>query len=248
MNVYASFLYKKGLQAIHNQSLEVDPLLVGLEGALEDVYIRSMLACEELRGYYYSISYTPPVGFDWVPICELMEEKRAAACGRVLNNGNRQYLFMFPISETNLAMTPAFMMLLENACKLSSPPSIPQTCYAVGESVEITLKQNAQSPIVTSSDGTVTELNRINTTFIPTAPGVYTLTYDYNNQTREASFFVHISVEEYETYSADTIYLSKTFERNTEGETLFNTMLPSVAVILSALLIFEWGYHYRGKY
>ena len=245
VNVHHSSIYEYGLNITYGPLLTVDPLLEGMEDALTEVYVRNTLVCADLDDLHTLVN---PSRFAWTSVLEPLERSNSVACRRILSSGHRQYLFLFPLSESNLPMTPAFIMLLENACKLASVPSIPQTRYAVGETVEITLKEQAKDPVMQAPDETETELTVKNPTFIPSIPGVHTLTYDYNKQTREASFFVHIPVAEYETYSAQTIYLSKTFERNTEGEMLSNTMLPLIAVIFTVLLIFEWGYHYRGKY
>ena len=257
LNVRMRWVFDEGLVPKYMKMMEIDPLMEGLETAMADVYVRAALACHEMDNYYYYNStrgdYLASIsssGYQWAPVCGFAKYggSAIAACGRVLGNGSRQYLFMFPLSESNLAMTPAFMILLENACRLASAPSIPQTCYAVGEAVEITLKHNAEDALVVQPDGTKIDLLRQKTSFIPTQPGIHTLTYDHNKQSREASFFVHIAAEEYETYRAESIYLSKTAERSEAGELLYDPMLPLMAVILSALLIFEWGYHYRGKY
>ena len=245
VNVHHSSIYEYGLNITYGPLLTVDPLLEGMEDALTEVYVRNTLVCADLDDLHTLVN---PSRFAWTSVLEPLERSNSVACRRILSSGHRQYLFLFPLSESNLPMTPAFIMLLENACKLASAPSIPQTRYAVGETVEITLRDQAKDPVMQAPDETKTELKVKAPTFIPSIPGIHTLTYDYNKQTREASFFVHIPVAEYETYSAQTLYLSKTYVPNTEGEMLSNTMLPLIAVILTALLLFEWGYHYRGKY
>ena len=63
-----------------------------------------------------------------------------------------------------------------------------------------------------------------------------------------ASFFVHIPPSEYETYSGETIYYTNTFDIHRDGRQMTNTLLPFAAVLLTALILFEWGYFYRGKH
>ncbi len=67
-------------------------------------------------------------------------------------------------------------------------------------------------------------------------------------RTRTASFFVHIPPSEYETHSGETIYYTNTFDIQRDGKQMTNTLLPFAAVLLTALILFEWGYFYRGKH
>ncbi len=226
-----------GFHAFLREDLTTDPLFEGMETALMRVYIREYAVCY--------LNENSAIG-SWQAMCGTSFNE-VTGLSRVLKNGTRHYLFMFPISSTNLAMTPAFMILLQNASTLALPPTLPKKDYTVGETVEITLKENAKDPAIKQPLGGKTGLSGSNPTFIPTEPGLHTLTYELNKQTREASFFSRIPASEYETYSADTIFMSKPFERDTQDKLLSSSMLPLVAVLLSALLIFEWGYHYRGK-
>ena len=216
--------------------LTVDPLMEGVDNALMDVYIRK----------YVDTYIAPTVTPAWTPLLGV-SSRYPMGLVRELRSGARHYLFLFPISETNLAMTPAFLMILNNAVTLALPPSLPQKAYAVGETVEMTLKKKAENPAIKQPDGTLTTLHGESPTFVATKPGLYALTYDLNNQSREAAFFVHIPILEYETYSTDTVYFSKPLETSAKDKLLSSSMLPWIAVILSALLVFEWGYHYRGK-
>ena len=196
---------------------------------------------------------------------------------RILDNGARHYIFLFPISQSNLALTPAFPMLLQNACGLAAPPPFAMPHYAVGDTVELSLGEEVRSPTMTTLDGTVTELADA-AAFVPTYPGIYTLSYDVvrkhpendpagdffapwpdsDNEeetesgeelrARTSSFFVHIPPSEYETCSGETIYYTNTFDIRRDGKQMTNTLLPFAALLLTALLLFEWGYFYRGKH
>lgn len=216
---------------------KADPLFEGTEELLPQVYIGQGL---RLR--------SSSLLDEWSPVC-LNENRSTDTCWRrETASGHAHYLFPFPMSESNLAMTPAFMQILENAVAIAAPPVIPKTQYTVGEQVSFSLKDGAASPTVTDERETVTELSVRRPLFVPSTPGAHTLTYELNGIQREASFFVHLSPDAYETYSAETIFLSKDFEREVMGEQLTSSAVPTVALILLALLIFEWGYHYRGKY
>jgi len=200
------------------------------------------------------------------------------ALRRILDNGARHYIFLFPISQSNLALTLAFPMLLQNACGLAAPPPFEMPHYAVGETVVLSLGEEAQSPTMTTPNGTVTELAD-SAAFVPTYPGIYTLSYDVvrkppekdpagsffegfdsntegeeetepdeEPRTRTSSFFVHIPPSEYEAYSGETLYYANTFDIHRDGKQMTNTLLPFAALLLTALLLFEWGYFYRGKH
>ena len=233
------------ISAFLRDDLTVDPLFKDTETAILDVHINKYVETPFSRG---GITVLPPEQqqTSWESICGGISGE-VMGLSRVLDNGTRHYLFLFPISSTNLAMTPAFMILLRNAATLALPPSLPKKEYTVGETVEMTLKDHAKSPAITQPWGDILELNGQKPTFVPTEPGLHTLTYELNKQPRKASFFVRIPEAEYETYSADSIFLSKPLERGSQGQLLSTSMLPFAAALLSALLIFEWGYHYRGK-
>ena len=281
--MYVAPIYcgETGLERVYDRDLELDPLLEGMDKALLDVYVR-----------YYSSSRlygNPYITFGWQSFCSPISASTAEeALGyrRVLDNGTRHYMFTFPLSETNLAMTPAFLMLLKNACNLAAPPAMEKTRYPVGETVELNLRGVPKSIAITAPDGTVTNLTGSNPVFVPASPGIHTLTYESMHmpdssdspthftyqytedgyylivpvekdpeetgevtlRTRTAAFFAHIPLSEYETYSGDTIYYHNTFDMDRDGKLLTTTLLPFAAVILSALLILEWGYYYRGKH
>ncbi|MBQ9781462.1 MAG: VWA domain-containing protein [Clostridia bacterium] len=233
------------ISAFLRDDLTVDPLFKDMETAILDVHINKYVETPFSRG---GITVLPPEQqkTSWESICGGISGE-VMGLSRVLDNGTRHYLFLFPISSTNLAMTPAFMILLRNASTLALPPSLPKKAYTVGETVEITLKENAKEAAIKQPMKGQAELSGTSPTFVPTEPGLHTLTYELNKQSRKASFFVFIPEAEYETYSADSIIMSKPFERSSRDKLLSSSMLPLVAVLLSSLLIFEWGYHYRGK-
>ncbi len=218
------------------EDLTADPLLEGMDAALADVCVQRYVDT------YVAPTVTPP----WTPLFGI-SSRDPMGLVRELRTGACHYLFLFPISETNLAMTPAFLMLLRNATAIALPPSLPQKEYTVGETVAITLKEKAKDPAIRKPDESLTELSGKEPTIIPAEPGLYTLTYKLNKQTREAAFFVRIPVGEYETYSTDTVYFSKPFEGSSEDTLLSSDTLPLAAALICALLILEWGYHYRGK-
>ena len=128
------------------------------------------------------------------------------------------------------------------APEASTPAPAPEA-----ETVEITLREQATDPVLRLPLGGKAELSGKNPTFVAAEPGLHTLTYDLGGHAREASFFARIPASEYEAFSAESIIMTKTFERNTEDRLLSSDMLPWAAVLIGALLIVEWGYHYRGK-
>lgn len=262
-----------GLTPQYDMRLEIDPIWTGMDSALQDVYVHLVNRYIITRGNSLE---NGTMGI-WEPILGSESTGLNMTLRRILDNGARHYIFMFPISQSNLALTPAFPMLLQNACGLASPPPFEKPHYAVGETVELSLGENAQSPVMTTPDGTMTELAD-SAAFVPTYPGLYTLSYDVvrkppeNDPTgdldldswfdeneeetdpdedlrsRTASFFVSIPPSEYETYSGETIYYTNTFDIHRDGKQMTNTLLPFAAVLMTALLLFEWGYFYRGKH
>lgn len=216
---------------------DIDPLFEGTVEAIRDVYFAQRNSF--LSGFHRG---------GWNDVCHDDSQITSMCIHRQTDMGYHQYMFTFPISASNLALTPAFMIILENARNIASPPTLPRTAYTVGEQVSFSLKDGTMEPKVTDSDDTVTNLALKAPTYIPTAPGVHILTYELNDIAREASFFVHISSEEYEDYSTESLFLNKEFDRSMAGELLTTSAVPAVAIALLALLIFEWGYHYRGKY
>lgn len=232
-----------GISAFLREDLSVDPLFEGMETAMLYVHVRQYI----YTPYSRDLNLMPPqIKPTWEPLCGGAAHE-VLGLSRVLNNGNRQYLFLFPISESNLAMTPAFMMLLRNATTLALPPAFPKKSFTVGETVEITLREQATDPVLRLPLGGKAELSGKNPTFVAAEPGLHTLTYDLGGHAREASFFARIPASEYEAFSAESVIMTKTFERNTEDRLLSSDMLPWAAVLIGALLIVEWGYHYRGK-
>ena len=263
-----------GLTPQHDLRLEIDPLWAGMDAALRDVYVRLLYRCS-IR----NTSLDNGILDIWEPILGAEYADLNMTLRRILDNGTRHYIFLFPISQSNLALTPAFPMLLQNACGLAVPSPLERSHYAVGETVELSLGEVSQSPTMTTPDGTVTELADA-AAFVPTYPGMYTLSYDVvqkpsendplgdlfdrldendteseeeaepeeKPRTRTASFFVHISPSEYETHSGETIYYTNTFDIQRDGKQMTNTLLPFAAVLLTALILFEWGYFYRGKH
>ena len=275
LRIEAGYCGRTGLSPQYDMRLEIDPLWAGMDAALQDVYVRLVNHCT-LRGRDNSV-VNGTIGI-WEPVLESESTGLNMTMRRILDNGARHYIFPFPISQSNLALTPAFPMLLQNACGLAAPPPLDKPHYTVGETVELSLGEEAQSPTMTSPNGTVTELAD-SAAFVPTYPGIYTLSYDVvrkppekdpvggffegfdsntegeeetepdeEPRTRTSSFFVHIPPSEYETYSGETIYYANTFDIHRDGKQMTNTLLPFAALLLTALLLFEWGYFYRGKH
>lgn len=186
-----SFYGKTGMELIYDRQLELDPLFDGMETALQDVYVRHFRDFDLRTSHLVNLTNI----FDWETICGSPVSNTTSswlsqftfACRRILNNDARQYLFTFPISETNLSLTPAFLMLLKNACTLAAPPTLEKSHYAVGELVGMNMKDGAKSPAVTDPDGTVTELRGTSPTFVPTRPGIHTLTYEMDQEAPEIS-------------------------------------------------------------
>lgn len=225
--------------------LEVDPLLQGAEDAIEQVY----LSCDfyaAFRGHIGPIQEQEEPA-QWKTVC-LKDDGGYAAWVKITGQGYRQYIFPFPLSETNLPLTAAFMAILNNARTIAAPPVVPKTQYAVGEEVIFNLKDEAKEPVVVSPEGEKAEISLKSPVFIPDTPGVYTLHYELNDTEREASFFAHIPSGEYESYSSASIYLIENAQRNSTGNLLATSLVPLFAGIMLAVLIFEWGYYYRGKY
>ncbi|MBQ3508259.1 MAG: hypothetical protein IJA91_06900, partial [Clostridia bacterium] len=218
---------------------DTDPLFIGAEQAIREVYCGQYNKC-------YALASGGREG--WKSICSETNHLVATCIHRKTNAGYHQYMFTFPISSSNMALTPAFIIILENARNIASPPTLPQTQYTVGEEVSFFLKDGAKKTQVATADNTVTDLSLKTPVFIPAVPGVHTLTYELNDRAREASFFVRIAPEEYESYSTESLFLSEEFERQVAGELLTTSAVPAAAIALLALLILEWGYHYRGKY
>ncbi len=218
---------------------DTDPLFIGAEQAIREVYCGQYNKC-------YALASGGREG--WKSICSETNHLDATCIHRKTNAGYHQYMFTFSISASNLALTPAFIIILENARNIAAPPTVPYTQYTVGDQVSFSLKDGAEQPRVMAADDTVTDLSLKAPVYVPAVPGVHTLTYELNDKEREASFFVHIPPEEYDSYSAESLFLSKEFDRNVAGELLATSAVPAVAIALLALLILEWGYHYRGKY
>ncbi len=218
---------------------DTDPLFIGAEQAIREVYCGQYNKC-------YSLASGGREG--WKSICSETNYLDATCIHRKTNAGYHQYMFTFPIFSSNMALTPAFIIILENARNIASPPTIPRTQYIVGEEVSFAIKDGAEKPRVAAADDTVTDLSLKTPVFIPAVPGVHTLTYELNDRAREASFFVCIAPEEYESYSTESLFLSEEFERQVAGELLTTSAVPAIAIALLVLLILEWGYHYRGKY
>ncbi len=218
---------------------DTDPLFIGAEEAIREVF------CGQYNKFHVLSSSSRD---GWKSICSETNHLDATCIHRKTNAGYHQYMFTFPISASNMALTPAFIIILENARNIAAPPTMPHTQYTVGEQVPFSLKKGVENPQVTAADDTVTDLSLKTPVFMPAVPGVHTLTYELNDKEREASFFVRIAPEEYESYSTESLFLSEEFERQVAGELLTSSAVPAVAVALLALLVLEWGYHYRGKY
>lgn len=218
---------------------DADPLFIGAEQVIREVYC----------GQYNTCNVLASGGREgWKRICSDTNHLDAICIHRKTNAGYHQYMFTFPISASNLALTPAFIIILQNARNIAAPPALPHTQYSVGEEVTFSLKDGAKKLQVSAADDTVTDLSMKAPVFIPGVPGEHTLTYELNDKEREVSFFVRIAPEEYESYSNESLFLSEEFERQVAGELLTTSTVPFAAIALLVLLILEWGYHYRGKY
>ena len=83
----------------------------------------------------------------------------------------------FDLHDSNLPLTPEFILLLRNMLNLSMPPMLPGLAFDCGEQLEATVLPFCEEVYLQSPDGTMAALTQENgkAAFVATKPGVYTL-------------------------------------------------------------------------
>ncbi|MBE6652261.1 MAG: VWA domain-containing protein, partial [Ruminococcaceae bacterium] len=88
LRIREGYYGKTGLSPQYDMRLEIDPLWVGMDSALQDVYVRHVNSCT-LRG---NSVVNGTVGI-WEPVLGSKSAGRNMALRRILDNGARHYIF-----------------------------------------------------------------------------------------------------------------------------------------------------------
>lgn len=211
---------------------ESSPLLMGAEEELQKVYVKAI---------NWFAQYNP----NWHPVLQVSGPRTYPVCLENITESAYNYVFAFPVSQSNLALTPAFAIILNNALKLASPPVIESRCVDIGSPVAVNLPDGTLKSDIILPDNTIEQV-KSGEAYTPDLPGIYTLEYEKSKQEKKAYFFARIPKGEYDTSSDAMLYVSNV----SGGRALVEqkSIVPVIAAVILAVMLAEWGYWYRGRF
>ncbi|MBO4939957.1 MAG: BatA and WFA domain-containing protein [Clostridia bacterium] len=129
--------------------------------------------------------------------------------------GNREVVFAFSLSNSNIVMSSDFVMLVRNLVKFSFPDVIEKGTYNSGERLEINVPPACSAITIYAPDGTVSyamsqmEANE----YVLATPGVYTVTLTIGEADRTYHVCAHIPETE-----SDVTAAGQSFALNGEAQ------------------------------
>ena len=205
-----------------------DPLFAGTEELLGRVSVGRQVYPELLGG--------------WTALSCFVSSASESSLVRVTDEGNRQYLFLFGTRDSNLSLTPAFLILLDNAMNMAAKMPVGRTSYRVGETVVPDLPDGVGSFSVRCPDGSEAVLAPSGAGFVPRMPGLHTLTFEQDGTQDELPFVVTIPESEYASvFEGDVILPAARDDAASD-----TSAVPFICAAAMLLLLIEWGYLCRG--
>ena len=235
---------------LSNHEEETDPLMRGIGSLIEEVYVGE---CNTVDAFYGSggvIYYNgKPAYLNGKPEPLLFYNTGdTALVRRVTPKNDRQYLFCFDVHNSNLVLTPAFLIILENMVDIAVPPPVEKTAFEVGDEVRFTLPSEYSLPCVINPEGTELQVNGLSPVCVPNEPGVWTLRYNRSDNIQNVPFAVTIPFAEYRNVSEDAVFMPALVKINEMGDTQNKTFEQPLAAVLLLLLMVEWGYCLHGRH
>lgn len=205
-----------------------DPLFAGTDGLLDRVSVG--------RQVY------PELLWDWTALSCFGSSASESSLVRETGEGDRQYLFLFGTRDSNLALTPVFLILLDNAMTVSARMPVGRTSYRVGEKIIPDLPDGVDCFSVRCPDGSEAALTSSGAAFVPLMPGLHTLTFEQDGTIDELPFAVAIPESEYASVFEGDVILPEARDDAGSG----TSVVPFICAAAMLLLLIEWGYWCRG--
>ena len=163
--------------------------------------------------------------------------------------GNREVVFATTFGDSDMALNFNFLILFRNLLTYSFPSAVENTLYACGENAVVNIVGNPESIAVESPSGDVTYLSvsGVQSQFLLTEVGTYTLTVGNADSRREYRIFSMLP--ESESVITVTEYaFSLAGEQSHDGYDGVYDDLIILFVLLALVLIADWGVYCYEQY
>ncbi len=202
-----------------------------LSGASSTIYISKYVKCGFYRSFYTLLSYGGnPMLF-----------------AGTNSYGNREVVFAFDLHDSDIALTPDFVVLVSNLLNYTFPDIVEGTSYYCGDTVTINVLSGCESITVTSPLGTISyiEASSDYAELTLTEVGTYIITLDNGKGTVK----LYSSLAKEERYTSETAdYFVVTGEPGTETRDGIYDDLLYLFIILAVLFIADWGVYCYEQY
>jgi len=168
----------------------------------------------------------------------------------VTDNGNRQAVFAFDIQNSNIALLPDFIMLLDNLLDYSFPPVLDTANVTAGEKIKINTLPGIEALSVTAPSGEVFYLptNVALNEFVPAEVGTYTISMLVGSGERVYNFFSEMPGEERNTAMTEEGAYRLAGTASSKGTDGIYDDLMFFMIALSLIFIADWMVYCYEKY
>lgn len=202
-----------------------------LSGASSTIYISKYVKCGFYRSFYTLLSY------DGNPML----------FAGTNSYGNREVVFAFDLHDSDIALTPDYVVLVSNLLNYTFPDIVSDTSYYCGDTVTINVLSGCESITVTSPLGTVSyiETSSDYTELTLSEVGTYIITLGGGKGT--VKLYSNLAKDErYTTGTAE--YFVITGEPSIETRDGVYDELLYLFIILAVLFIADWGVYCYEQY
>ncbi len=191
--------------------------------------------------------YGLPRGF--VPVLKNGGDSLIAA--GLNENNDREVVFAFEIGKSNLGLLDDFLILVRNLMNYSFPSVIDGTVFNCGEVLNVNVVPGCQNIVVTSPSGKSTTLDTVGNSVCEVSlaeTGTYTISVKLESSSEETVLYAYSCVPESESRSEGGGTVNLSGERGYEYSDGFYDKLLAFFIIISILLLADWGVYCYEQY
>lgn len=210
-------------------SSRVRELLSGTSG--ETIYISKYVKCGFYRSFYTLLSYNG----------------NAMLFAGTNSYGNREVVFAFDLHDSDITLTPDYVVLVNNLLSYTFPDIVSETSYYCGDTVTINVLSGCESITVQSPLGNISyiEASSDYAELTLSEVGTYIITLDNGKGT--VKLYSNIAKDERYTI-AEGDYFVVSGEASTETRDGIYDDLLYLFIILAVLFIADWGVYCYEQY
>ncbi len=210
-------------------STRVQELLSGTTG--DSIYISKYVKCGFYRSFYTLLSY------DGNPML----------FAGTNSYGNREVVFAFDLHDSDITITPDFVVLVSNLLNYTFPEIVSETSYYCGDTVTINVLAGCDSITVESPLGNVSYIDASSDYAELTLSEIGTYTVTLNNGKGTIKLYSNLAKEErYTSLSGEYFVVSG--EPSTETRDGRYDDILYLFIILAVLFIADWGVYCYEQY